>query len=69
MRYDVTVQLHKDYVRVEENHIFVGLRSKPEGGKANVELINKVAKYFGVSSLNVRIVAGHKSRHKIVEVI
>jgi len=54
---------------VEGNRIVVGLTSKPEKGKANRELIKKLAKHFKVSSSRVKIVAGLKSRRKIVEVI
>ncbi|HIE18162.1 TPA: DUF167 domain-containing protein, partial [Candidatus Bathyarchaeota archaeon] len=49
--------------------IIVGLTSKPEKGKANLELIKKLAKYFKVSSSQIRIVSGLKSRRKIVEII
>lgn len=68
MRYEVEVEFHKDFVRVDENKIFVGLISRPENGRANLEMIKKVAKYFKVSSSQVRIVSGLKSRRKIIEV-
>ncbi len=69
MRYEVEVKFHENFIKVEGNKIFVGLTSKPEKGKANLELIKKLAKYFKVSSSHIRIVAGLKSRRKIVEVI
>jgi len=53
---------------VNRNKITIGLTSKPENGKANLELIKKVAKHFNVSSSQVRIVSGFKSRRKIVEI-
>ena len=43
--------------------------AKPIKGEANVELVKKIAKHFGISYYNVRIVSGEKSREKIVEVI
>jgi len=43
--------------------------SRPERGKANLELVKKLAKHFGVSSSQVHIITGLKSRKKIVEVI
>jgi len=46
----------------------VGLRSRPVKGKANLELIKKLAKYFRVSSSQVRIISGSKSRRKTVEI-
>jgi hypothetical protein len=69
MKYEVEVKFQEDFVKVEGNRIVVGLTSKPEKGKANRELIKKLAKHFKVSSSRVKIVAGLKSRRKIVEVI
>jgi hypothetical protein len=48
MRYEIEVKFHQDFVKVGGNKIVVGLTSKPIGGKANVELIKKLAKYFKV---------------------
>ena len=68
MRYEVEVEFHKDFVRVEGNKIVVGLRSRPERGRANDELVKKLAKHFKVPSSSVRIVSGFKSRRKVVEI-
>ena len=69
MKYEVTVKLHRDFVRVDGNNITIGLTSRPEKGKANVELIKKLARHFNVSSTQVRIITGFKSKRKIVEII
>jgi len=69
MIYEVEVVFHRDFLKVEDNKIIVGLTSKPEKGKANLELIKKLAKHFKVSSSQIRIVSGLKSRRKIVEII
>jgi uncharacterized protein (TIGR00251 family) len=55
-------------VKVQGNRILVGLTSRPEKGKANLELIRKLARHFKVSSSHVRIISGLKSRRKTVEV-
>lgn len=68
MEYEVEVKFHKDFVKVEGNRIIVGLTSKPEKGKANSELIKKLAKHFGVPSSQVKIISGLKSKRKIVEI-
>ena len=68
MRYEVVVKLREDFVRVNGNCILVGLTSKPKRGRANAELIRKLAKHFGVPSSKVKILAGFKSKHKIVEI-
>ena len=69
MRYEVEVVFHKEFIKVEDDKIIVGLTSKPKRGRANLELIRKLAKHFNVSSSQIRIVSGMKSRRKIIEVI
>lgn len=68
MRYRVEVKFHGDFIKVMGDRIIVGVKSKPIGGKANRELIRKLAKHFGVSTSQVRIVSGLRSRDKIVEI-
>ncbi|MEM3412298.1 MAG: DUF167 domain-containing protein [archaeon] len=69
MQYFVKVEFKKDFINVNGNNIVVGITSRPEKGKANMEIIKKVADYFHVSSKNVRLVSGFKSRNKIIEVL
>jgi hypothetical protein len=68
MRYSVFVRFNADKIQVVGDSITIGIKSKPEGGKANRELVIKLAKYFGVPASNVRIVAGFASRKKVVEI-
>jgi len=68
LRYRVEVKFHGDFIEVLEDRIIVGVKSKPIGGKANRELIRKLAKHFGVSTSQVKIVSGLRSRDKIVEI-
>jgi len=44
--------------------IVVNLSSPAREGKANSELIKKIAKVLSISTSNVTLVAGHKSREK-----
>ena len=69
MLYRVSVSFHKDYVKIKGDHIEIGIMAKPVKGEANLEIIKKIAKHFGISKSNVRIVAGEKSRDKVVEVV
>ena len=69
MLYRVSVSFHKDYVKIEDDHIEIGIMAKPVKGEANLEIMKKIAKHLGISKSNVRIVGGEKSRDKIVEVI
>ena len=69
MLYFVSVIFGRDFILVEGDKITIGVISKPVGGEANKEIIKKMAKHFGVSSANVVIKSGHKSKEKIVEII
>lgn len=69
MGYEVDVKFHKDFVEVNGNKITVRIASKPEKGKANIELIRKLAKYFNVPPSQVKKPDIIKSRRKIAEVI
>ena len=56
--------------RVEEKegllHVF--LKESPEQNKANIELINLLAKYFNTSVGEIKILRGKTSRNKVIEV-
>lgn len=68
MLYKVSVSFHKDYIEIKDDHIEIGIMVKPVKGEANLEIIKKIAKHLRISKSNVRIVAGEKSRDKVVEV-
>jgi hypothetical protein len=67
--YEVFVEFQKDFVKVEGNQVTIGVKSKPIKGEANKEIIKKLAKHFGVSSLSVTIRSGQKTKKKIVEIL
>lgn len=69
MLYRTSVSFHRDFIEVKDDHIEVGVMAKPVKGEANAEIIKKIAKHFGVSRSSVRIVAGEKSRDKIIEIM
>lgn len=58
----------QDFVLVKEKNITIGIMAKPIDGAANMEVIKKLAKHFGVSTACVVIRSGHKSKQKIVEI-
>ncbi|GMU74304.1 MAG: hypothetical protein AMXMBFR44_5010 [Candidatus Campbellbacteria bacterium] len=68
MRYDVTVKLRNDFVQEENGKLVVGIRTVPEKGKANEEVVRKIAKYLKVPQSSIRIIAGATSRKKVIEV-
>ena len=55
-------------VIVDRDEITISLRSRPKGGKANLELIKKLADYFGVNKNGIRIISGRTSKIRLVEV-
>lgn len=67
--YEVKVEFHKDFLKVEGNRLIVGLTSPPHKGKANAELVKKIATHFHVSPYQVKIVAGFTSRRKTIKII
>lgn len=66
MKYNVKVVRRGDFVREEDDGLVVGIRSVPEKGKANAEIIQKLAKHFGVPQTSVFIVAGATSSKKVI---
>ena len=69
MRFTVFVKFDSTgKVIVDRDEITISLKSRPKGGKANQELIEKLADYFGVSKDEIRIISGKISKKKLVEV-
>lgn len=66
MRYIVKVKLNKDFVEVNGDEITVGIKAKLEKGRANEELIKKLARYFKIPASSVKIVSGRTSRRKVI---
>jgi len=70
VQYSVSVRFSSDgQLEVIGDQIAVSIKSQPERGRANKELLKKLAAHFGVSEERVRIVSGLTSRKKIVEVL
>lgn len=69
MRFTVIVKFDSTgKVVVDGSEITISLKSRPKGGKANLELIKRLADYFGVSNNEIRILSGKTSKKKLVEV-
>jgi len=69
MIYKVRVKLKKDFIKINGNNIEIGVMNKPEKGKANIEIIKKIAKLFDIPSSRVKILSGFSSRNKVIEVL
>jgi len=66
--YDVRVEFGRESPVVNENSIVIGVTSRPENNKANLEIIKRLAKHFKLPHQSVRIIKGLKSRKKLVEI-
>ncbi|MGD1837660.1 MAG: DUF167 domain-containing protein [Nitrososphaeraceae archaeon] len=71
MRYYVTIIFNSsDEIKLlNDNELHVPLKSKPEFGKANRELIKKLSTFFSISSECIYFISGTKSRKKIIEIL
>lgn len=48
--------------------LFVSVKAKAEGGAANDRLRELLAAHFDTSIKNIRLVSGHNSMNKLIEV-
>jgi uncharacterized protein YggU (UPF0235/DUF167 family) len=67
--FEVEVEFHKDFVKVEGDKITIGLQARPVGGRANSEMIKKLARHFNVSTSQIRIMSGLRTKRKVVEIL
>lgn len=68
MKYSVKVKLRKDFIRLEGNTLVVGVMAKPEKGRANKEVLKKIAQFFAIAPSRVHLMSGAKSKKKIIEI-
>lgn len=72
MKIDVEVRPGSSRVQVERTgdlSFKVYLHSPPERDKANMELIETLSEYFGVSKGEIEIVSGLRSKKKKINII
>jgi len=71
MRKCVTVKPNAKVSKIQEledGTLMAQLRSPPVDGKANTELIQLLAKTFGVSPSRITLLSGRQGRKKWVEI-
>jgi len=66
--YKVRVEFSKDFLKINDDQIDIGIKSNQIKGEANKEIIKKIAKYFSISTGTIQIKSGHKSKEKIIEI-
>ena len=71
VRVDIEVKVRASRSRVlgiKANRLSVALAAPPVDGAANAALIETLAEHFGLSRRQVRLIAGERSRRKVVEI-
>jgi len=69
-RISVTVKANAkalSVVKMADGAFFVSVREPARDGAANRELITSLARYFDVPKSTIRVIRGHRSRYKIIE--
>ncbi len=54
--------------KVDDKNYKIWVKEPPVNGRANKALIEVLADYFDTSKSSIRILRGHKSRKKIIEI-
>ena len=68
IRVDVKPNSKVPGIQSVEDHLVVRVKEPPSEGKANAAVLKAVAAYYRVAPSDVRMVAGHSSRRKVLEV-
>jgi uncharacterized protein (TIGR00251 family) len=70
VRVDIEVKVRASRSRVlgiKSNRLSVALAAPPVDGAANAALIETLAEHFGLPRRQVQLIAGERSRRKVVE--
>jgi len=54
--------------KIDDYSFVVWTKESPVEGRANRAIIGVLAEHFNVAPVNVRIVSGYNSKHKIIEI-
>jgi len=72
MRINVKAKPNSNEEKVEkisDTEFVVSVKEPPVHGLANKAIIHALAKHLNISQFRVRIVSGHTSRQKVVEIL
>jgi uncharacterized protein (TIGR00251 family) len=58
----------EEVVEMSRGELEVKVKAPPEKGKANKRLVEVLARHYGVPPSRVKILKGHTSRTKLVEI-
>ncbi len=52
--------------KVDDENYIVSVKERAEDNEANIAIIKALSEYFKVSMLQVRLIGGRTSRHKVI---
>ncbi|MBI2013739.1 MAG: DUF167 domain-containing protein [Candidatus Colwellbacteria bacterium] len=55
--------------KIGEGVFVVSVKEPPKEGRANRAVVDALAEYFSVPKYSVRIISGHTSKQKIIEIL
>ena len=64
----ITNTKKQEFSEIKPLYFKAKLKSIPEKGKANAELIAVVTQYFSCKKSDVKIISGHHSREKLLSI-
>ena len=53
---------------IDETYIVLNLKSPAREGRANTEMLKRLSKILKTSTGNLSLIAGHKSKQKIIQI-
>lgn len=59
----------EEVIQIDQTHFKVSVKEPPIDGRANWAIERAISKFLHVSPTRVRIVAGHTSKNKVVEIL
>ena len=54
--------------KIDESNFIVSVKEAPVEGRANRAVIRVLADYFNIAQSNIRIISGHNSKQKVIEI-
>lgn len=58
-----------EVVQLDATHFKISVKAPPQDGKANLAVEKVLAEFLGIAPSCVKIIKGHTSKNKIVEII
>ena len=58
----------RNFVKKEKDYFKVHLTKPAQDGLANTKLLELLSEFLNIKKYQIKIIKGHKTRHKLVEV-